>query len=415
MLLKLFFILNIIPRLSAAQESQTLCRGESLLVKKIGANINLSEPGYVKVISEGSLYRLIGIKKGSVNLRGSNITKVTITDCIRHSQFKEIQSLLKNSLGPSLQLSGDNIEIVGELLSFEDWEMLTKIPSTLKNVVMKSTPVPEVEKKIIESLNFVARNNNLPLPSVSFSPQFSIYVSNKDQNIFKIYESVFSPLGFLVISHAGAVSKKPLIDIKILAVEIKKHKLSEIGLSWPTSMQWDLVTKSIVGENLFVNAKLFEDSGMGHVLASPNLVTESGQEATFHSGGEFPAKSASQFRSQITWKKYGILLKINPTVENLGHIAISLDCEISNIDNTHSVEGIPALVMHKISSSYNLKDGQTISLSGLIKSSHEKNKSGIPILKDIPVFDSLFSSETYSKDESELIFFVTSRVSQNAD
>ena len=61
-----------------------------------------------------------------------------------------------------------------------------------------------------------------------------------------------------------------------------------------------------------MSAQFLESHGIGHVLASPNLICRSGKEAEFLAGGEIPLKIINIKMQDVVWKKYGILLKIQP-------------------------------------------------------------------------------------------------------
>ena len=58
-----------------------------------------------------------------------------------------------------------------------------------------------------------------------------------------------------------------------------------------------------------------KQKGLGRILAEPNLVTTSGQEASFLAGGEFPVPVPQQFQTiTIEYKKFGVGLNFTPTV-----------------------------------------------------------------------------------------------------
>ena len=50
-----------------------------------------------------------------------------------------------------------------------------------------------------------------------------------------------------------------------------------------------------------------------------------------------------------------------------------------------------------------MRDRETIILGGFIRNSENLSKSGVPLLKDIPLLGALFSSRSSQKDRAELI------------
>jgi hypothetical protein len=69
-----------------------------------------------------------------------------------------------------------------------------------------------------------------------------------------------------------------------------------------------------------------KSQGLGRILAEPNLVTTSGQEASFLAGGEFPIPVPQQFQTiTIEYKKFGVGLNFTPTVLDNDMIAMKVN------------------------------------------------------------------------------------------
>ena len=87
---------------------------------------------------------------------------------------------------------------------------------------------------------------------------------------------------------------------------------------------------------------LLKQQNLGRVLAEPNLVTTSGQEASFLAGGEFPIpvpQSGVGGAATITieYKKFGVQLDFTPTVLDEGKIAVQVHPTVSELDTTFGV------------------------------------------------------------------------------
>jgi pilus assembly protein CpaC len=105
-----------------------------------------------------------------------------------------------------------------------------------------------------------------------------------------------------------------------------------------------------------------------------------------------------------------VLLKIKPLVDGDGRMSIALETEVSMIDQSQVVDGIPGLLTNRIQSHFDLERSETIALSGLIKKEWGKSRSGLPALSNIPILGLLFSSEDYRENRTELVVFVTPKV-----
>jgi len=173
------------------------------------------------------------------------------------------------------------------------------------------------------------------------------------------------------------------------------------------------------------------DNGLAKVLAEPNLTTISGQDAEFVSGGEFPvpvpqygAIGGTGGGITVVYKEYGVILKFIPVVLNSGRISLKLNIAVSEIDPSHTISlpsgtngtyVIPALNKRNASSAMELDDGQTLGIAGLINDTMRETISKFPGLGDIPILGQLFTSQSYLKNETELMIFVTPRLVKPVD
>lgn len=157
-----------------------------------------------------------------------------------------------------------------------------------------------------------------------------------------------------------------------------------------------------------------KQQGLGRILAEPNLVTTSGQEASFLAGGEFPVPVPQQFQTiTIEWKKFGVALNFTPTVLDDNMIAMKVTPEVSELDFTtgiaFSAAGfvVPGLRVRRLSSHVEIKDGQTFALAGLLSDNHRTLINKFPVLGSIPILGTLFRSSEFQKQETELVVLVT--------
>ena len=157
-----------------------------------------------------------------------------------------------------------------------------------------------------------------------------------------------------------------------------------------------------------------------HVLAEPNLVTMSGQPASFLVGGEFPIPVANSTGANATvsveFKQYGISLAFVPTV--IGHDRISLHVrpEVSQLDKANGVTSylnssvsisIPALTVRRADTTVELGSGQSFAIAGLLSDQTTQIGQATPGLGDVPILGALFRSDSFLRQQSELVIVVT--------
>jgi len=182
---------------------------------------------------------------------------------------------------------------------------------------------------------------------------------------------------------------------------------------------------TLFGKGVFGNTAVFafisalRQNNLLRVLAEPNLVAMSGQEATFLAGGEFPVpipQNGGVDNNTITieFKEFGVKLSFVPLVLGDGLIRLKLAPEVSDLDFTNAVRFsgfvIPGLTTRRMSSTVEIADGQSLAMAGLLNQSLSANKQVTPLLGDLPVLGTLFRSVRYQRKETELVVLVTPRL-----
>ena len=147
-------------------------------------------------------------------------------------------------------------------------------------------------------------------------------------------------------------------------------------------------------------------------LAKPNLVTQSGKEAKFISGGEFPFPVSQQNNTvTIEFKEFGVSILFTPVVIDGEIINLKVRPEVSSLDFSQGlvIQGfnIPTIRKNQALTSVNLKDGETFAIAGLLNNEVRQQVSKIPLLGDVPILGALFRSTRFQNNETELVFLVT--------
>ena len=171
--------------------------------------------------------------------------------------------------------------------------------------------------------------------------------------------------------------------------------------------------------NLAIDAA--KENGLAKILAEPTLTTQTGQEAEFLSGGEFPIP-VPQGNDSVTieFKEFGVGVKFLPVVLDSGRINLKLNISVSELQTGNSVgirqDGvtsaflIPSLTKRSAISTVELGDGQTIGIAGLINENLREVITKFPGLGEIPIVGTLFRSQDFIKGETELLILVTPRL-----
>jgi len=173
--------------------------------------------------------------------------------------------------------------------------------------------------------------------------------------------------------------------------------------------------------NLGVAIQALQNKNLFQILAEPNLMTESGKEANFLAGGEFPYPTIQSVGTggggnavTIQFKEFGIRLSFTPILAPDGMIHLKVKPEVSTLDFSNGVIlngfSLPALSTRRVESEMSLADGQTFAIAGLVDNRVTELWSKIPGIGDVPVLGNLFKSKSLNKTKNELLVIVTPHI-----
>jgi pilus assembly protein CpaC len=152
------------------------------------------------------------------------------------------------------------------------------------------------------------------------------------------------------------------------------------------------------------------------ILAEPNLIAVNGKEASFLAGGEFPFPVAQQNATGIAtvtiqFREFGVRLKFTPVIQPNGAIHLHVAPEVSTLDFADAVTvagtTIPAISTRKAETEFELQDGQSFVIAGLMDNRVTNTGNKIPWLGDIPIIGNFFKSKSDQKSNSELMVLCT--------
>jgi pilus assembly protein CpaC len=153
-------------------------------------------------------------------------------------------------------------------------------------------------------------------------------------------------------------------------------------------------------------------------LAEPTIVALSGEQGTFLVGGKvfIPIpQSSGNGTSAITLeeREFGVGLRFIPTVLDAGRINLKVEPEVSQLSKEpinfgvgQSATLLPSFTSTKVSTTVQLRDGQSLVIGGLLRNSTVSTTKAFPFLGEIPILGALFRSNDFAKDMTELLVVV---------
>ena len=230
-----------------------------------------------------------------------------------------------------------------------------------------------------------------------------------------------------------AAPQQVMLEVKV--AEVSKVLVDQLGASlginktigsWSYSLLSSLLSNNPGGlsgasKNNFFNLDAQKRDGLIKVLAEPNIMAISGQEASFLAGGKIfipVSQTNNNGVPTITLeeKEFGVAVKFTPTVLEGGRINLKVAPEVSDLNKDGigiTATGIsatailPSFTTRRATTTVQLFDGQSFAIGGLIKNNVTSNIKALPGLGEVPVLGALFRSTDFQTDRSELVFIIT--------
>ena len=156
------------------------------------------------------------------------------------------------------------------------------------------------------------------------------------------------------------------------------------------------------------------ENGLAVVLARPNITAVSGQPAEFFSGMEIPVPTVAEGGTVGTeYRQTGVSLTFTPTVLDNDQISLLVQPRIREIaSGGANIFGafVPNINERSAATTVELGNGESIAIAGLYRRTTGSSHTGIPVLKDIPIWGGLFRSTRDTDRSVELIIVVTPRI-----
>jgi pilus assembly protein CpaC len=181
-----------------------------------------------------------------------------------------------------------------------------------------------------------------------------------------------------------------------------------------TSLGGNLPT-SIDNGSVLMAIQALRTLNFARTLAEPNLTTLNGHQASFTAGGEFPVPNSVVLpggaAQSVTYLPFGVQLQFVPYITDRDRIRLQVQASVSTRSAaTTEVSGasVPSeLDERTFTTTVDLRDGQTLTVAGLINTSYGATSNRVPFWGDLPIIGRTGGSDQVSSSEQELMILVT--------
>jgi len=166
-----------------------------------------------------------------------------------------------------------------------------------------------------------------------------------------------------------------------------------------------------------LNATLdaFESNGDVKVLSSPRIATQNNQKATIEQGIQIPVTSTTATQINVEFISASLKLAVTPQITKEGTVIMDVAVENSSPDFVNRIGAIPPIITEKAITQILVADGGTAVIGGIFKLNDSITQAGVPGLQRMPLFGWLFRNKTINRKNTELLIFITPRVTKKAE
>lgn len=365
----------------------------------------------ISLISPLEIY-LLGKSYGSTNLvvwrKGGSTTAIDVNVSIDAERMeKKLRELLPGELGIRVRPAADSVILTGTVSS-----------------AVKAKYAEEIANAFVREIN---RSLNLPVTAGDTRVQPGTAVGGT---------SVLAAAGAKVVNLLQ-VSEGQQVMLEVKIAEISKDLIERLGVNVSLSSgggaNYSILSNLFTGNGVFSitegNNKLTVDANkkdsLVKVLAEPNIIAISGQEASFLAGGKlfvpFVTGTGTSAAISLQEREFGVGVKFTPTVLEGSRINLKVAPEVSEIQTSESatVNGqtflLPKFSTNRVQTTVQLNDGQSLAIAGLLKNNVKDSVNRVPLLGELPILGALFRSSDFTNNRTELVFLITPRLVKPLD
>jgi general secretion pathway protein D len=241
----------------------------------------------------------------------------------------------------------------------------------------------------------------------------------------------------------------PEVMLEVEVLEIGRNKLLNLGIQYPNTINvnmlsaagaaggvplafqidsagvngsgsnLDRLTGLIANPAMLINLK--QQDGIVNVLANPRIRVKNREKAKILIGDKVPVVTTTAtanvgVASSVSYLDVGLKLDVESTISLQDEVTMKVALEVSTIVKEVPIAngGLAYQVgTRTASTTLALRDGETQILAGLISDEERATLSKVPGLGDLPWVGKLFTSQSSTRNKTEIALLITPRIVRN--
>ena len=163
-----------------------------------------------------------------------------------------------------------------------------------------------------------------------------------------------------------------------------------------------------------------EQQGYLSIRATPHVMAKNGEKAEISIARETffsttPITTQLLIRPNIQKVEAGITLEITPTIRGDNVLMVIDRAEVSEnirstLNDANLADPFPLINRRKVSTTVNVKDGETMVIGGLMQNQLVDRISKIPLLGSLPFVGRMFQKIDQQEEAAEVVVFISPRI-----
>jgi type IV pilus secretin PilQ/predicted competence protein len=313
------------------------------------------------------------------------------TFTLSYSKADEVQSLLSTKISTRGEIIVDNRT---NTLIISDVREKMNLIEKLIDVFDTPTPQVSIEARIVEATSRFVRNLGVQwgwqgIADPFYGNQTTLQFPNKI-----LVDGAQVPTGITTTGIGGPLGG---YGINLPAPEFN----TVLGFSLANitdTFRLDLAISAL------------ERSGTGRIISAPKITTQNNQEAEIIQGRQIPVQTVANFTVTTRYVNAALELRATPQITAEGTIIMNIEIQNNAADFSNLVNGIPPIIRQSAQTTVMVPDGGTTVIGGIYRTEDSITREGIPFLHQIPILGNLFKSFARTKENRELLIFLTPRI-----
>jgi type IV pilus assembly protein PilQ len=315
----------------------------------------------------------------------------TRTFWLSYSRASDVQALLTSKISQRGELIIDNRT---NTLTITDVEDRMAILESMIEVFDTPTPQVSIEARIVEASSTFIRNLGIQwgfrsIQDPYYGNQTSLKFPNKT-----LIDGALIPRGIVTKGISGPLGG--------YAINLPAPAFTTaMGISFANVLDTFRLDMALTA---------LETSGSGKIISAPKITTQNNQEANIVQGRQIPVQTVANFTVTTRYVNAALELRVTPQITAEGTVIMYVRIENNAADFANLVNGIPPITTQSAETTVMVPDGGTTVIGGIYRTEDSITREKVPLLHKIPILGNLFKSFARTKQNRELLIFITPRI-----